>query len=650
MNKRRLYSLSKIATDSKKTIDSVAERQEKLGNHNNMELLMRCNRYWNNLEKFRKERERAKRYTYSDQWGDVINVDGVTMTESQYILRQGNIPLKNNLIRRLVNNVTGLYARSKTEPVCTARDRDEQQISEMMTIALQCNWQTNKMEDLLTVGIEELLISGSVFMRETYDTRNEIKDAYTDICNPDYMFFDSEMQDPRHWDISCIGQMHDIPFAKLVSTFAKNKEDYANLRDKYSAQQNSGGGFIDDITEKHEREKINFFTPSDNSLCRVYEIWTLETKERYRCHDLLSAELYKIEISDLPRIEQENKDRIKQGLAEGMAEEDIPLIKYEYIIDNYWWYQFLAPNGDVLEEGETPYWHKQHPYTLLLYPFVSGEVHPFVSDVIDQQRTINRLFIMLDMMMRTSAKGVTIVPKDVLGTLTPEQFAKNYVAYDGLVFYEPTAGHKPEQLANHTTDLGIKDILSMQFSLMEDISGVHGALQGKTPYSGTSASLYAQQSQNASTSLATLLSRFSSFTEDVAVKKVKTIQQFYEEPRYINIAGASYRDIKQYKPNDVRDINFDLSIKESTATPAYIGMANDILMELWRNRAITVEQLLQNGSFPFADRLLQSINTTKEQAVDTMKEQGVGENKAEQIAENTPQETVQQMVANNSAQ
>ena len=36
-------------------------------------------------------------------------------------------------------------------------------------------------------------------------------------------------------------------------------------------------------------------------------------------------------------------------------------------------------------------------------------------------------------------------------------------------------------------------------------------------------------------------------------------------------------------------------------------------MQLWQQQAISLEQLLQAGNFPFADELLQSIQSQKEQ-------------------------------------
>ncbi len=95
-------------------------------------------------------------------------------------------------------------------------------------------------------------------------------------------------------------------------------------------------------------------------------------------------------------------------------------------------------------------------------------------------------------------------------------------------------------------------------------------------------------------------------------KDVKNIQQFYDPKRVLNIAGRAGLQIK-FDPRKVLDAEFDLSIVPSTATPAYRAMSNDFLMQLWQQQAISLEQLLQAGNFPFADELLQSIQSQKEQ-------------------------------------
>ena len=93
---------------------------------------------------------------------------------------------------------------------------------------------------------------------------------------------------------------------------------------------------------------------------------------------------------------------------------------------------------------------------------------------------------------------------------------------------------------------------------------------------------------------------------------MKNIQQFYDTPRVFNIAGKN-STIIEYDPKKIRDVEFDLSIVESTSTPSYRAITNDILMQLFDRNAISVEQLLEHGDFPFADDLLQSIKSQREQ-------------------------------------
>lgn len=297
-----------------------------------------------------------------------------------------------------------------------------------------------------------------------------------------------------------------------------------------------------------------------------------------------------------------------------MAREEIPLIKAEWMMDDYWYYYYLSPLGDILAEGETPYEHKSHPYVFKAYPFIDGEVHSFVSDVIDQQRYTNRLVTLYDWIMRASAKGVLLIPEDCIPRgMSPEDFSQTWAKFNGVVIYQPNkTGQVPQQVASNSTNIGINELLQLQLKFFEDISGVNGALQGKPGYSGMSAALYNQQTQNATTSLLDLLEVFNSFMTEAAYKDVKNIQQFYEQKRMLYIVGRAGAKV-EYDPQKIRNVEFDLNIVPSTATPAYRAMANDFLMEIFKSGQISLEQLLQTGEFPFADQLLQSLQSQREQ-------------------------------------
>jgi hypothetical protein len=377
-------------------MDSVAHAQRYEGRRA-FDILLEAQRYWDNMNEFRRERDRNKRYTYGDQWGDIIEVDGQRMTEEQYILAHGRVPLKNNLIRRLVKNVLGVYRSQSKEPTCMARDRDEQKLGEVMSTLLQYNMQLNRMKEVYGRTKEEYLISGLVVHHKRYGWRNDRYDCWTDIVQPNNFFIDTTMRDPRGWDVRFLGEVHDISFSDVCTEFARSPEDYKRFAQIYATarDRNSMSTYAERFG-RSRRSNIDFFLPSSPEICRVIEVWRKETKPRIRCHDYNNGDLYKVEVDELPLIEEQNRQRLAQAKALGMDTAEVPLISTEWFVDSYWYYYYLTPTGDILREGETPYEHKSHPYVFKAYPFIDGEIHSFVSDVIDQQRYTNRLITMYD--------------------------------------------------------------------------------------------------------------------------------------------------------------------------------------------------------------------------------------------------------------
>ena len=613
-----LHRLSKVLVPNENDeADSV--KRSRLQCHGDraraQEILIEAQNYYNAMYRFRKDRERNKRYNYGDQWGDVVCVNGKKMTEEQYILSQGNIPLKTNLIRRLVRNVIGVYRSQATEPTCTARDRDEQQQAETMSTVLQYNMQLNRMTELYARSMEEYLISGMVAHRKWYGWRNDKMECWTDYVQPNNFFIDNNMRDFRGWDVSCLGEVHDISFGELCEQFAQSPEDYQKLHDiyAYATDKQVISTTMASFGYSNNND-TDFLVPRDYGRCRVIEVWRKEQKPRYRCHDYQNGDIFKINVEDYDYyVTQVNKERMELGRANGMEDDEIPLVEADWFMDDYWYFYYLSPFGDILKEGETPFEHGSHPYVFKAYPFIDGEIHSFVADVIDQQRYTNRLITLYDWVIRATAKGVLLIPEDCLGDHDPQEFADAWTQVNGVIVFKPSkSGQLPTQIAANATNIGIGELLNLQLKFFEDISGVNGALQGKPGYSGTSAALYNQQTQNATTSLLDLLEAFSYFVRDGAYKDVKNMQQFYDTKRVFNIAGKAGAQIV-YDPKKIRDVDFDLNISESTTIPAYRQIANDFLMQLWQAQAISVEQLLQYGDFPFADDLLQSIQSQKEQ-------------------------------------
>ena len=577
------------------------------------ESLQMAYRAWDELQTHRENRIRNRNYTFGRQWNDPITLsDGRTITEEQYLKEQGKVPLKNNLIRQLVKNIVGQFRSMKTQPVCIARDRKEQSLGEVLSNTIEYVHQHNRVWELDGRTLEEFVISGSCAHKITYETRNGRRDVWIDEVTPSRLFF-NQMNDVRHTDCNLIGELHDMPIADLISRYAKgNRKRAVALRQIYSDVRDYQFEQRYRTLSNEPTDNIDFYTPTDNNLCRVIEVWHNESRERVRCHDTLDGTIYKAEITSLEKIEEENTRRIKEAKAQGISKDQVPLISTEWFIDKVWYYRHLSPLGHLLEEGETPYWHGSHPYIIKLYPLMDGEVHSLVEDVIDQQRYINRMITMLDFIMGSSAKGVLLFPEDQIPEgMTIDELAEEWTRYNGIIMYRPRPGSpSPQQVSINATNVGAYDMLSMQMRMFDNISGVHGAIQGKSAPSGTPYALYVQQMQNSSLNLVDLFESFKCFRVDRDTKLVKTIQQYYDMERYKKIVGEeSLGVLEQVSEEEVKDVELDITITESVSSPVYRIASNEFLLDLFKMGQIDLKMLLENGSFPFADKLLQSLKS-----------------------------------------
>lgn len=625
MARRNIYSLRDVMPQQARQ-SILSSRPSTKPRTRNIELLARCNQAWENLREVRETRDRIMNYCYGDQWGDVIEYDGGIITERSYIKKQNTVPLVNNVMISILNSTVGLYAKQGAEPVCFARAHNAQWLSDMMSATMQCNWQNTMMPDLLKHAFEDYLIGGVSVMRESYEEKDQIYDAWTEYYDPNYAFWEGGY-DVRHVDMELIGVLHDISPEDLFKMFAKKeygltKESLQKifhiLPDDTIYRKYYTDGM--QLNEKHDIDNVTFDTPSNPRMCRVIEVWYKDTKKRYQCYDPIANSMdetyYRVEMEDIKGIDEINRQRKKLYDKVGLPEEERPYITKELIDDTYWKYTYMAPDGTVLCDGETPYDFHSHPFTIKLYPFINGQIHPYMGNIIDQQRYINRLIVMHDMAARSAAKGVTIVPIECIPDgMTPQDFADNFTAYDGLVFYNASKVNpnlRPEIITSNAVQIGTYELLQLQMQLIRDISNVSGALQGKTPSAGTSASRYAQETQNATTSLYTVLFDFTSLTEALADKKCQIIKQYYDDKRLI-YNKANSNDMLEYDRLSARDVKFMISIKEAAATAAYQTQANDTLLQVLQLPPDMMQLFLQNCNLPFADKLLQQIQSQQMQ-------------------------------------
>lgn len=595
-------------------IDSVGAQRKAQGMERNTRILQAAQECWNALDAFRKRAERVSMFVFGNQWGDKIKdpVSGKTITEEEHIRRQGLSPHKNNLMRNMNNAILGQYGQQKTEPIAIARLADGQKVGDMVTNAIQANYEYSNLYELDRRNLEYFISAGLAVYRTRYSYRDGASDCHTDIVNYHRFFCDSHMEDPRHKDCRLVGEIHDISTLQAVAMFGGgDREKIKRIKEIYRVQQDEVIATYGDSYDGKRLRDMNFLMPDEPSRCRVIEVWTKETKERLSCHDYLTGEDFVCEESLEASIIAENMRREAEQSAMGVKK--LKLIDVTPIVDEYWYYRFLSPYGDVLQEGETPYWHRSHPYSFRFYNFYDGEVHPFIETAIDQNKNINKLTTMQMFILGASAKGVLMVPEDcVPDDMTPEEFAAQYVSYNGVIFYRPRPDKQmPQQIVTQQQVAGLYQLLQVQLEMIRDVSGIHPAMTGGGAPSGTAASLYYQQSQNAQTSLVDLFATFNQLRKERDFKIMQLIQQYYQDSRYMIVAGT--KSPVEYNPALVRNVHLSLTMSDTPYTPALRLLMQETLMTFLQSQLIDIKTYLKHSGLPMADGLIQDIEATEQQ-------------------------------------
>jgi hypothetical protein len=218
--------------------------------------------------------------------------------------------------------------------------------------------------------------------------------------------------------------------------------------------------------------------------------------------------------------------------------------------------------------------------------------------------------MLLDMIISSSAKGVLMVPDDIVPDgMNKEDFADAWVRHDGVIFYTPNPSHTniPQQISANSTNIGIHEVIQMQLQWAQDISGVHSAIQGKDPKAGTPASLYAQEAANATLNNLDFLTAYFNFLQKRDFKVVKLMQQYYTSPRVVAPAGAPEMDKLVYEPDAIANLEFMNSIDYVQNYGVYAQMVNETMMQLFQMGVVDGKMLLKYSTLPNSEAILQDV-------------------------------------------
>lgn len=421
---------------------------------------------WSAGGDIRSRRERYKRYTYGDQWCDMVSDShGRVMREDELIALSGKRPLINNLIRQLVKAVVGRYR---------SRAAEEGYYTDALA-------RSNGLAELDSRLLEEFLISGCAVQRLSFEERFGRKGVWVD--NVDFRrFFVNRFMDPRGWDIKMAGMLHDMSFAEVVQRFSggsRNRMD--DLRRIFARVGDLGSFAAEAIGEPGGN--IEFFCAGRPGDCRVIELWTLDSTVKSRKRDGGSIDL-------------------RMG----------------------WHCRWFAPDGTMLGEYDSPFEHGSHPFAVKFFPLTDGEVHSFVEDVVDLQRSINRLMVLIDKIMSTTAKGVLLFPDDQrVDGFDWREITERWAQSDGVIPISGRGMHLPQQVMTNPGGSGAYQLLELQMKLFDDISGVNDALLGRSATGAKGAEMLESQLRNATIALSDIFETFGSFREDRNAKASGTV-------------------------------------------------------------------------------------------------------------------------------
>lgn len=421
------------------------------------------NQAYGALSDFREQRRRYKRFTYGHQWDDLmVTPKGEKLTEGEYACRNGRVPMTNNMVHRLVKTLVGHFRTNEEGKETVKADH-------------------NHLEELDARMFEEFLISGCAIQRVGRERRPGTAGELTWVDNvvPD-SFFCYPLRDPRGIDAEVVGQFHDMGLAEALGRFASGSRERARQLEHELRAGSTG--------------------PSAMPRCRITEVWLREAAEQLRCHDRMTATLYSVDVDKAGAIQAMNRRRQKRGE---------PRIEVRYEVATRWVGRWFTDSGMELRRTVA----QRHPYVVKFYPLIDGEIHSYVSGVIDQQKYINRLLTVMDNIMSTSAKGVLLFPADEL----PEEMEwsdvqERWAQYDSIIPYLPRAGSPgPHQVVGNGANCGAAQMLDMELRLFEQVSGVSGALQGSGKESGSSAQLFDAQTRNSLAAVADIFKSFNDF-------------------------------------------------------------------------------------------------------------------------------------------
>lgn len=556
-------------------------------------------------------REEALDLFLGDHWKrSMVDPDtGKTLSEEEFIRNRGQVPWVMNHVSPTLRQMLGQYLQNKSERMAFAVDRDADDAAEQMTLALRYVRADNEAKEHEVDQFLEQLIGGLVVWKSgaEWDARRQRNRVVFQPVAVERFFFTRTAHGRRLEGLTRIGEVLDVEMEELVSRLATSPAHARALREACGKGDERWRERQDAMPYRRDQRRTLSAATLDEELpgdlVRVIDVWTLEYRSTQVAYDPTTGEKATIDWTDAEIIvEQQERD------AAG-----VPRLELSWSSAPVWVHYLLTPSGHTLQRQENPYWHEDHPYTVGYGMLARGEWFGLVKDIADPQRLVNRLTIGVDQLIAGSAKGVLILDEESLklenGDLSLDDVASAWARFNGVIALKLKPGvNVPQQITANAVPAEVFQWMDRQKAWIQEISGVNDALLGQSPNAGTPASLYGMQQQQAATTTAVYFDAFFRTLARLDRKLLKVILQFFDEP--MNLRDEASQGFVQYRPEQVRDADYDVVVGDSADTATYRQLFEADMQGWLASGYLTFNQFLEASSHPRANQILRLIERT----------------------------------------
>jgi len=597
----------------------------------NMELLAQCKKYYESLEYLREENERNDRYISGDQLSDtIVDPDTCeTITEENYIKKQGRNPIVINMLIKILTPILSVFSTRHLEPLVLMRDDSKMRAGRVMTALMKTMYERMFVRNTDVLGLNEAVAHAVTCFRTSYqnDSFRQRSDVKIELCETKRLFFDDNTTGLYGENLRLIGYLHDWSLGDVLKNFARTKEEGDRITALYKSLSGTQASAQQQFDPNEYKRTLSFYGDSATGKCRVIEVWTKEGLYTCRCHDILTGDDFFVDIEQKPLVEAENARRIAEYTAAGVQIDEVPVIDCGQLddsgvfgdhYDEVWVVRYLTPGGYVLKKQASPYEHGEHPYTIGFRTMSNGVISSLITLAIPSQRQINSLIQRIEFMRQAAAKGTLILDEDQVADskVTLEDIGKAYSKAGSVIALKRGEKYKdPMLLTSENASSSDMQMLQTHIQLLSDITGIHGAMRGEEAKSGTPSSLYLQETQNAQNNIAELLDWYEGLLLMRNMKALKVMLQFYDDGRKVRIVGedGAYGEA-EYNHADIANLEYDVYMTEAQDQGPLYVQNEEKLFGLLSGGLISVEAYLRNSAAPYAEKLLETIESEKQAA------------------------------------